>query len=427
MGKMKSIKGLLVFALAVTLILMPLNVSAAGYLTANQNFYNNLNPELNKYIKSAGGSITLAYQDLVTGEYYLIRSKSSGKAASTIKLPLAIYVMELASKGKLNLNEKLVYKKHHYNGGSGVIQYQKVGTSYTIRDLVKKSMVHSDNIAFVMLRERVGKANFIAYMKSLGAQYAYPNGQNLTSAADLNIYAKKMYAFSKKSPFGKELDGYLRATVYNTTIPKGISGVPIAHKVGMIPASLIYNDVAVVYDKTPYTLSIMTKNISYEKSQKVIAGIASIVHKHHKAKAAAAFFRTKADVPVYGKPAKGTVIGTLETKANFKVKSLKGEWYEISFGKGVGYIERKMVTAAISPGISLAKFTPAQQQTKGTIKIGTNPVVLNGTTNGEPLGVVNKGQESYYSEKVGAFYRIDFGGRIGYVHEKNVEEFPLAQ
>ncbi|CEG29100.1 serine hydrolase [Bacillus sp. B-jedd] len=403
----------------VVSIFLPGEASAAGLVTAQQNFSAKLAPELNKYIKSAGGTVTLKYEDLVTGDTYTVGSALSGRAASTIKLPLAIYVMELASKGKLNLNQKLVYKKYHYYGGSGVIRYQKVGTSYTIRDLVQKAMVHSDNIAFIMLRERVGKANFITYMKSLGAKNAYPNGQNLTSPNDLAIYAKKLYNFSKVHPLGKELDGYLRKTVYNTTIPKGIPGIPIAHKVGMIPDSKIYNDVAVIYDKTPYTLSVMTKNISYEKSQRVIAGIASIVHKHHKAKEAAIIFRTKADTPVYLKPAKGQAIGALMAKMDFKVKSIQGEWAVISFGKGTAYIERKLIIAAVSPGVPSEQFITIPQN-NSIMTTAQNAAIQSSPGGGGQLGTLFKGIEIFIYGETADHYLIEVAGRKGYIKKADI-------
>ncbi len=278
------LKGMLVVLLMLGLILPGLDASAEA---ASSNFSTKLSTELKNYIKKSGGTVTLQYKDLTTGVVFQINGKTSGRAASTIKLPLAIYIMEQASQGKIDLNKKLKYKSYHYYGGSGIIQKKKVGTSFTIRELVKYAMIYSDNIAFIMLKEYVGQDKFIKYMKSLGGQYAYPNGSNLTSANDLTIYANKLYQFSAKSSYGKELVGYLKKTVYNTTIPRGIKGVSIAHKVGMIPADRIYNDVAIVYDKKPFVLAIMTKNISYEKSQKVIADLAGIVYKHHKARPAA--------------------------------------------------------------------------------------------------------------------------------------------
>lgn len=279
------LKGIIVVFLMLSLILPSLDSRAEA--ATSSSFSTKLSTELKNYIKKSGGTVTLQYKDLTTGEVFQLNGKTSGRAASTIKLPLAIYIMEQASKGKVDLNKKLKYKSYHYYGGSGIIQMKKVGTSFTIRELVKYAMIYSDNIAFIMLKEYVGQDKFIKYMKSLGGQYAYPNGQNLTSANDLTIYANKLYQFSAKSSYGKELVGYLKKTVYNTTIPRGIKGVSIAHKVGMIPADRIYNDVAIVYDKMPFVLAIMTKNISYEKSQKVIADLAGIVYKHHKTKTVA--------------------------------------------------------------------------------------------------------------------------------------------
>jgi beta-lactamase class A len=392
-------------------------VNAASSITANQNFSKNLSIDLHKYIKKSGGSITLQYKDLITGDGFQISGKKSRRAASTIKLPLILYIMEQASKGKINLNQKLTYKKYQYYGGSGVIQYQKVGTKYTIRDLIKKAMIHSDNIAFIMLRDRVGRAHFNSYMKSLGAQYTYPHGQNMTSANDLIIYAKKLYQFSETNPLGKEVVSYLEKTDFNTTIPRGIKGAKVAHKVGMIPMNKIYNDVGIIYDKNPFALAIMTNNISYQKSQKVIADIASIVYKHHKAKRSAKYFKCKSDVTVYQSETKKVKIGQLNKGETFKILSDKGLGYEIRFGKGKGYVKKKLVTALITP--SLRSFSKAFQHT-GMIKIKQNASVLNKSVSGKVIGIMNNNLESYYSILDHDYYVIDLGGRVGYVNKKYI-------
>lgn len=276
------LKGIVAAVLLLSLIFPGVSMRAEA---AASSFSADLSKELKNYIKKSGGTVTLQYKDLTSGEVFQLNGKTSGRAASTIKLPLATYVMEQAAKGKINLNKKLQYKSYHYFGGTGIIQKKKVGTKFTIRQLVKYAMVYSDNIAFIMLKEYVGANNFYKYMKSLGGQYAYPaNGLTVTSANDLMIYANKLYQFSNKSKYGQELVSYLKKTVYNTTIPRGIKGVSIAHKVGMIPASLIYNDVAIVFDKRPFVLAIMTRGLSNSKAEKVIADLAAMVYKHHKAK-----------------------------------------------------------------------------------------------------------------------------------------------
>lgn len=110
-------------------MIIPGQYASVAELTAHQDFTKKVSSELNKYIKKSGGRVTLKYQDLVTGETFQIKGKTSSRAASTIKLPLALYIMEQADKGKINLNQKLKYKSYHYYGGSGVIQKDKVGTS----------------------------------------------------------------------------------------------------------------------------------------------------------------------------------------------------------------------------------------------------------------------------------------------------------
>ncbi|PEQ82871.1 hypothetical protein CN481_24615 [Bacillus sp. AFS006103] len=427
MGKVlkmgRFLKGIFIMMILFALVI-PAKPASAAELTAQQNFSKKVSAELNKYIKKTGGKVTLEYRDLVTGDTFQINGKTPNRAASTIKLPLALYIMEQADKGKINLNQKLKYKSYHYYSGSGVIQKDRVGTTYTIRDLVKKAMIYSDNIAFIMLKERVGQRNFIKYMKSIGGQYAYPNGQNLTSANDLTIYAKRLYQFSEKSARGKELVGYLKRTVYNTTIPRGIKGTAVAHKVGMIPMDRIYNDAAIVYDKNPYVLAIMTKGISYEKSQKVIAGLAAIVNKHHQTKATANYFKSNEDVTIYQDKSKNAAVGTLKKYQTLRILSNQGTWYQIKFGKGSGYIQKKSVTALLKHAVT---GWSANQPQIGIIKMKAIAPIVDKTTAGSVIGYINKNQDYYFFKKENDFYGVDIGGRVGYVASNYITELSVSK
>jgi beta-lactamase class A len=261
------------FTFIILTILISTSYKPASALT--------IDAKLNNLIKKSGGQITISYENLITKDKLNYNVNTAMRAASTMKLPLTLFVLEKAEQGRINLNQRLVYKSRHYYGGSGIIQNKKIGTSYTIRELIKYAIVHSDNVAFIMLKEKVGSGEFTAYLKSSGAKYGYINGVATLSANDLKIFLKKAYTFAQKSKLGKELVNYLSNTVYNTTIPSGIPKVRVAHKVGMIPMYNIYNDAGLIFDNQPYTLVIMTKGIEYNKSQKVIAELASLIHKNH--------------------------------------------------------------------------------------------------------------------------------------------------
>ncbi|MFD2446673.1 CapA family protein [Bacillus sp. CGMCC 1.16607] len=388
-----------------------------------------LEKELQDYIKPWEGKITVHYKNLLSDAEYSLNSKTEVKAASTIKLPLALYIMRLAESGKIDLKEKLTYKSYHYYGGSGVIQKEKVGTQYTIENLVQKSMVYSDNIAFIMLKEKVGQNAFIQFMKSLGASYTYPKGKNHTSAFDLHLYAKAVYDFSQKSSLGKNLIQYLKNTVYNTTIPKGINNVEVAHKVGMIPNEQIYNDIAIVYHPIPYTLAITTKQLPYDKSQQVIANIASIVHRYHQEQKVTIsslnkpvdekYFITNDKLPIYDN-SMGKLVKIGELKANEAFSRIRdyGNWHEIAYGKRKGYVYKKATTMVTLDRSVAFKAEPAL----GTLKLKVNADVNdNSTKKLIPFAILLKGESIEYTQKMGNWYGVFIGERKGYIYKSAVE------
>lgn len=391
-----------------------------------------LDKEIHNYIKPWQGNITVHYKNLMSNEGYSLDSQSAVRAASTIKLPLALYVMKLAESGKVDLKEKLTYKKHHYYGGSGVIQNTKLGTQYTVEDLVQKAMVYSDNIAFIMLKEKIGQNAFIQFMKSLGGKYTYPQGKNLTSAYDLYLYANDLYKYSQKSSYGQKLIQYLKHTIYNTTIPKGIKGTEVAHKVGMIPNEQIYNDIAIVFAKQPYTLAITTKQLSYEKSQQVIAKLASIIHQYHQkqtnninqTKQAMAihterFFKTKENVIIYDNST-GKLVPIGEMKENQAFTRIRdyGNWHEIAFGKRKGYVWEKSTVANLGDQ-TVFKSEPSI----GKIIIKVDGTIYdNSTKKLIPIATVLKGQTIDYTQKLGNWYGVTLGERKGYIHKNAVTE-----
>lgn len=120
-------------------------------------------------------------------------------------------------------------------------------------------------------------------------------------------------AFSNSHKLGKELEGYLTNTIYNDYIPKGVpKNVIIAHKVGMIPESNIYNDVAIVKDRHPYILVVLTKD---KKGPSTISGLSKIIHQEH-VKA------TKQKKTAALKQAQVTIINNKGKKDQIKIKGI---------------------------------------------------------------------------------------------------------
>lgn len=214
--------------------------------------------KLNQLFQSNNNYFSFLYQDLYSGYTVSYNEESPIFTASTIKAPAMIYLYEEASKGKINLNEKLTYTSNFYSGGSGILQTKPVGTSYTIEQLIQYSIHDSDNIAYRMLMNHYGRKNILNYWKNLGTKniYTLDTIWGVTSAKDASIYMKEMYRFFKENnTYGKRLLQYFKGAewklitnkdgTFNTANKGGWSGTAI-------------HDVAIVFEKNPYLLIIMS-------------------------------------------------------------------------------------------------------------------------------------------------------------------------
>ncbi|MDD5826403.1 MAG: class A beta-lactamase-related serine hydrolase [Bacilli bacterium] len=214
--------------------------------------------KLNQLFQSNNNYFSFLYQDLYSGYTVSYNEESPIFTASTIKAPAMIYLYEEASKGKINLNEKLTYTSNFYSGGSGILQTKPVGTSYTIEQLIQYSIHDSDNIAYRMLMNHYGRKNILNYWKNLETKniYTLDTIWGVTSAKDASIYMKEMYRFSKENnTYRKRLLQYFKGAewklitnkdgTFNTANKGGWSGTAI-------------HDVAIVFEKNPYLLIIMS-------------------------------------------------------------------------------------------------------------------------------------------------------------------------
>ena len=77
--------------------------------------------------------------------------------SSTIKVPLAIAVLERVDRGQLDLNEQLTLRQSDFVDGAGDLIWQKPGAKYTIAQLIEKSLQNSDSVATDMLIRHIGE------------------------------------------------------------------------------------------------------------------------------------------------------------------------------------------------------------------------------------------------------------------------------
>jgi len=76
--------------------------------------------------------------------------------SSTVKVPVAIAVLQLADEGVLSLDEELVLQESDFVDGAGDLLWQEPGSRFALHTLLRKSLRHSDSTATDMLIRRIG-------------------------------------------------------------------------------------------------------------------------------------------------------------------------------------------------------------------------------------------------------------------------------
>ena len=211
----------------------------------------NIVNEINNYYNQSYDYFAFLYRDIYTGFTVSYNQNQNIFTASTIKGPTDIYIYEMASQGKINLDDKLTYTGGYYNTGSGVLKNKSLNTKYSVRTLLEYSTVHSDNAAHNMLMDKYGRTNMLNFWKEKGtnAIFTANNNWGVTNAHDASIYMQELYKFYvNNNEYGEAL-----MKNFMNAYPKFISGKNkyiVANKSGWSGTAI--HDVSIVFADNPY-------------------------------------------------------------------------------------------------------------------------------------------------------------------------------
>ena len=212
--------------------------------------------QIDALLRLDDNNIALLYKNLETGFTHTFNADRVFFGASLNKLNHALYVFELAERGLINLNHVHTFTEGDIRSGTGTIQHMEIGTQFTTRELLRHSMIHSDNVAQHMLIRHTSGASFTYadFVQQIGAN---PNfignirAQN-TSVTDKLIWLEAIHNYiNSDGAFAH----FFRADLLAT--PGFImSDYPMARKYGWATAS--FHDAAIVYTPSPYILIILS-------------------------------------------------------------------------------------------------------------------------------------------------------------------------
>ena len=208
--------------------------------------------------------MSVIYYDAGSGYQYQYNNVHSYFAASIIKAPFCLYILQMAERGETDLNETMEYTEEFYTTGTGVIKKEPYGTVYTKKTLVEYALCHSDNIAFKMLRTAYPPEGFKEYARSIGIKdingIKNVSSSNIT-ADDALTYMKEIFKYiSTKSDLAK----FMEENMLRTVNPMIRASYPVVRKYGWSTGA--YHDIAIIQAPRPYILIILSDHSKGSKA-----------------------------------------------------------------------------------------------------------------------------------------------------------------
>lgn len=239
-----------------------------------------LEQALRGYLSNLSGTYGVHVIDLTTGETTSVNADQAFAAASTFKVPMAMYVLDLVNQGQTSLDEPLTYRPEDWEEGTGLIQLDLVeGDCYTVSELLDLMLIESDNIATNMLLRRFGESNAFSYMVQLGGTVTHlDSGRRATTPREMAQYLAQAFRTAEAGDsLYRTLIDRLMHTAFPDRIAAGVpEGVPVAHKIGTVPG-MVHDVGVVLLPDRPFVLAIFSVDVDEAEAAVRLAEITRLV------------------------------------------------------------------------------------------------------------------------------------------------------
>lgn len=246
-----------------------------------------LRTALNQYFSENLVQGSLYFEYLPTGTSIRINADDRYRAASLMKLPVAMELYKTSEQGKVNLDETIQLKEEWLNDEFGTLYKKGAGHELTRREAAKIMLTESDNTALRAILE-VTETSLENNDRALG--YLDIDFQNLND--EISIGARSYSSFLKCLYFAcyntkensQEMLRYLSESSNSDRLRAGIDDkdVVIAHKIGVFNTQ-VQSDCGIVYvEKNNYLICIMLNGANNDTTNHHISELSKIVYTYIK-------------------------------------------------------------------------------------------------------------------------------------------------
>jgi beta-lactamase class A len=256
--------------------------------------YEPLRQTLSDMIEELGASgqvphVSVFFRDLKNGPRFGIREYENFIPASLLKVPVMIVLLHQADRHAGLLDETLVITKEFPAGTAIADESEKLDlqSAYSVRFLLEKMIMHSDNSATYALLEKINTAGLQQNSNTFSdlGTMKLMNGRidNTRLISLVNLYVTLYNA----AYLSEEMSQYALDLLSRTTFDQGIvaglpGGIRVAHKYGIhadAEGNHELHDCGIVYhSSTPYVLCVLTAGADVNAESKAIQAISRTVY-----------------------------------------------------------------------------------------------------------------------------------------------------
>lgn len=248
--------------------------------------------KIEKYLHTAvdkRGSIKVSvyFRELNDGYWFGIGDSEKFIPASLRKVPLMIALLKQAETEVGLLDRRVKFKlANDYNFSQNIKPSKTLaqGSEYTVRDLIYRMIVYSDNNAFTFLTALVNPAQFEKVYSSLRLQN--PRSINDDDFLSVQTYESFFRVLYNASYLSREASDWaldiMTKSEFRTGLVAGVpSNISVSHKFGeksdANDGTVQLHDCGIIYyPHHPYLLCVMSQGPNFELLDDVIAEISRI-------------------------------------------------------------------------------------------------------------------------------------------------------
>ncbi|MDI9469555.1 MAG: serine hydrolase [Bacillota bacterium] len=211
--------------------------------------------------------IAVSYENLVTGMSYQHNAATLFGAASTIKVPMAMYCLDLVAEGALSREQEFPYDAAtDYWGGAGSLQYSiQDGDRVALERLLELAIVESDNIATNMIfrwfAEMAPEPRPLRYLmeERYGLVYDAESSWGKLRPQEMHQVLVQLVTGRETKPHYATLLGWMERSSFKRHATRDLP-VSAAHKYGWLGEERC--DIGLVYAGRPYLFTIYSTGLA---------------------------------------------------------------------------------------------------------------------------------------------------------------------